>query len=565
MPTRGKQRSGRPDTRRPKQKPLGTASKFTEVLRNARQAGAKRVDVRITHVEKLKWTVEVTDDGAGATDASAFCEPGQSGWTTPAEARLSNGLGLIACCGQVGMTVRTRTGNRPGEAWKAVFDTEAMQSGQAPPKEEPDELTPKAPGTVLTFGVQAGWPTIRESVAIVAREMLPVEVTLNGEKLEQEPFIHEPLYERKWKNFRLAVCRENASRRTTDVLIGRTAVTGPLAKLRGPDGVWVARLEAADEPNGLELKTVRRNQRVELQSSAATRELLREARRTLCLAFAQPGVRRRVYTETRESARRLGIEIEPEPAELEYWRVPEEEAHGSGIPRSGDLLVKPDEMPSEDMQTAMLGRALAVNGQARRVFVPDDLFDGQEWYDGLPRITRVQCMITGQRGERITLEDASALGLRGGRCPETLELELRTEDGKIARTLPTDVAITEDRTVVGGLKTVVTRDSTITTAELQAVLQDVHGPWYDDGDTQDKREWEENLEFQAIEALEGRDQAELDALLKGAARSLNSTLRQHLEQESGWEVRWSRSGKTNTAELVHERSGTRVRRVLREK
>ena len=56
------------------------ADAFTEMLQNARRAGATRVRAAVTGTDG-DMAVTVTDDGAGIADASVLLSFGENGWS----------------------------------------------------------------------------------------------------------------------------------------------------------------------------------------------------------------------------------------------------------------------------------------------------------------------------------------------------------------------------------------------------------------------------------------------------------------------------------------------------
>ena len=191
-----------------------------EVLDNCRRADAARVDITTTRRGSAEWLVHVTDDGCGARNVEPFVKARKSGWEPDTRsAYLARGLALLCCFHHRGFTVASRTGPEPGNAWTAEIGPKKIASGELPTKHEPDDRTPTIRGTRLTFPLSCGRGKLESAVRDAGRRLLPMRISLDGEPLEQEPYIHEARYETEIDGIRFAVLLDEPTTRNHDLSV----------------------------------------------------------------------------------------------------------------------------------------------------------------------------------------------------------------------------------------------------------------------------------------------------------------------------------------------------------
>ncbi|MHB0667105.1 ATP-binding protein [Roseomonas mucosa] len=167
---------------------------LTEVLQNARRAGATRVEIE--HFgEEGSATLVVRDDGHGIADMAGLVTFGASGWDERTDLmENAAGMGVYSLASR-GVTVRSR-GQR-------VTLNRAVFCGEAEAVVLPD--LEMVSGTELLFPVDER--AVAKLVARVCR-YYPVPTTLNGRPLEQKPFLAGAEHVVEWQGLRLGVFRE---------------------------------------------------------------------------------------------------------------------------------------------------------------------------------------------------------------------------------------------------------------------------------------------------------------------------------------------------------------------
>ena len=106
------------------------ADAFTEILQNARRAGARRVHVAVADSEG-NTAVTVTDDGAGIADAGVLLSFAENGWSEDlVAAEDAAGMGMLSLARR-GCTVSSRPRNADGEPRVGGF-VKAQLFGEQP-------------------------------------------------------------------------------------------------------------------------------------------------------------------------------------------------------------------------------------------------------------------------------------------------------------------------------------------------------------------------------------------------------------------------------------------------
>ena len=145
---------------------------LTEVMQNARRAGANGIDVRIRGD-----TVMVIDDGEGIVDPGVLVAFGDSAWQGDVAHEDPAGMGLLALARR-GCKVESRSA--PGQGWRVALEPEVFAGARGAEVVETDRARA---GTEVTFTLR---PREREGSGAIepvrrAARYLPVPVRLSVE------------------------------------------------------------------------------------------------------------------------------------------------------------------------------------------------------------------------------------------------------------------------------------------------------------------------------------------------------------------------------------------------
>jgi hypothetical protein len=100
---------------------------LTELIQNARRAGATTIDLDVAEAEDRQWLI-VADDGAGIADPAVILALGRSGWDGDIAAREDPaGMGVFSLAGRH-VEIRSRS-CAGGEAWRVSIAPGDWESG----------------------------------------------------------------------------------------------------------------------------------------------------------------------------------------------------------------------------------------------------------------------------------------------------------------------------------------------------------------------------------------------------------------------------------------------------
>ncbi|MCY4509404.1 MAG: hypothetical protein OXG35_20935 [Acidobacteria bacterium] len=539
-----------------------------EVLDNCRRADATQVDITTTKLRGEDWVVDVTDDGRGAGNVEPFLKARKSGWEPDTRsAYLARGLALLCCFHHCGFTVASRTGPGPGNAWTAEIGPNEIASGDVPTKRDPDDRTPAVRGTRVTFPVSCRRETLETAVQDAARDLLPMRISLDGEPLDQKPYIHEARYEEEIDGIRFAVLLDEPRTRDRDLSVQGTLLNAGLPSLHEPGGVWRVIAESDSPIPNLVVQENTRPGENRIKGNSTSQRLHSTARTILYKTMADAGASGGFRTSTIRAARELGISLEAVPCELAVWR------HGRGytpgtreIPEKDtailiDIYENEDE-DEIDEKNATLERALTVNRLGSQAFDPDDGYKNQAWYDTIPRVTHLECYARDDKSEFAPLRERTARHDRESEAPE-LEIRLYGPDGKVVRTLPTDLGITRTVESRYNATVILGKDSTLTVHELTTLLieaSDMGYTYENMGQDDEQEEFQTEKETEARALLEGDEQAELHDVLRIAPEILGPGLTRRLEAHPEQKLEMSFTKTTIAAALINPGTGRTITR-----
>ena len=508
-----------------------------ELFQNARRAGATRIDVDVDADGRLR----VADDGSGIEDPRVVLCFGQSDWKTPA-ARNEDpaGMGLYALA-RTRTTIRSRP--RAGRAWEVELGPEhwegretaavtAIDAGDGsgtevrfePPGDDGRGVSP--PGTDDVDG-RRQWA--RTAVETAAR-YLPVTVTYAGKACRQEDFLQDAVRVTRWEGIRIGVYRHNRSGAGPvpgGLIDGRPInfhgmrAAAPLPHVEGLyHWLWTARVDVV-ERSGLELTLP---QRASVVRNAYAGELERKVEEALYETIRDdPGAWVRAHTARR--ALEMGIRIAPPAPRLRRFCPPPDR-----MEESWERWVRPDGNAEDDVPEGaflvvadnptaqVVSRALQQAGADDRAFEEDRRLAGYDWYDRLPRLGVSETRIR-MGGEKLTIREEGQSDTVGDGRPETIEIELVDESGRIdgaVMTLAADIAFgdpeADDPDEVGLLL----REGADVSAEEAADLA-TRAYWKPRDEINDwqREEWAERMRWHARQLVTSPEDADRQAV--GAA------------------------------------------------
>ena len=511
----------------------------TELLQNARRAGATRVSVTLTpSSEDGCFDVTVTDDGTGIGNPAVLLSFGENGWDGDLVRREdAAGMGFLSLARRgCFIASRTKAGDgaaRPG--WGVSLDPEHFL-GESEAAVHPDNDAPWPHGTSVRFRASAAREgehpgVVRNAIQNASLHYpLPVLFTdqvtsTDPELMHRKAFLDGAAHAEPWEGLVFGAFRN--PRRfglgLDDVNFHGLTIPVRLPGVESVNGVhWKAAADIDSCP-GLELVLPARKEAVETPFLGNMRKA---ARLAIYRAMAADDDPRPSFLDW-EQARDAGIDIEPAPPELRPWRpgiadiddwreMPKPEAIGPDA-----ILMDWEPEPPE---AQAIRRAAQRGGLAGRIFEADGRLEGYPWYDRIPRITGARFEVT-RNGRTYALEDVplresprpydAALPERPDAICIGLTVRADTKPGRNpgpALFLDTDLAFAgEAWASVDSSLPLVTMDSDISSQELADLLRDSFFAPSDDVDADSRERQESQFEQEArhiaTRLLESDDEA----------------------------------------------------------
>ena len=381
---------------------------FSEILQNARRAGATRVRVAVTGpADTGPLTVTVTDDGAGIADAGVLLSFGENGWNEDLVRREdAAGMGMLSLARR-GCAVSSRpraTNGDPAPGWRVDLLPEHFL-GEAEAEVQPNDTAPYPCGTAVTFKTSEpeNADTVRKAIGTAAWHYpLPVvfenvpDTPAGGEALERRAFLDGALHAERWRGLVFGVFKDRwAGFGLNDPDVNFHGLTVPV-RLPSVETVagahWSVAADIVDCPQ-LELVLPARKEAVE---TPFLDEMRAAARLAIYRAMAADPDPRPSFAD-RKRAHEADIDIAPPPAELRPWRP--------GLADVDDWREPPRRQPvgadallmtcdSEPPEAQALWRAAERGGIADRLFEPDRRLEGYAWYDAIARVAAIHIEVT---------------------------------------------------------------------------------------------------------------------------------------------------------------------------
>ena len=380
------------------------ADAFTEILQNARRAGARRVHVAVAGSDG-DLAVTVTDDGSGLADAGVLLSFGENGWSEDLVRREdAAGMGMLSLARR-GCTVSSRprtTNGEPAPGWRVELLPEHFL-GEADASVHRDDTAPYPCGTAVTFRTGDDADAVRKAIGTTAWHYpLPVvfehapDTPAGGEQLERRAFLDGALHAEPWRGLVFGVFKDRWAGfglNDPDVNFHGLTVSVRLPGVEAVTGArWSVAADIVDCPE-LELVLPARKEAVETAFLAEMREAARLAVYRGMAADPDP---RPAFKDWKQ-ARDAGIDIAPAPAELRPWRpgladIDDWREPPKLQPLGADALRMEHEPEPPEAQA--FWRAAERNAIAERLFETDRRLEGYRWYDATPRIVNLHTQVT---------------------------------------------------------------------------------------------------------------------------------------------------------------------------
>ncbi len=380
------------------------ADAFTEILQNARRAGARRVHVAVAGSEG-NTTVTVTDDGAGIADPGVLLSFAENGWSEDlVAAEDAAGMGMLSLARR-GCTVSSRprtTHGEPAPGWRVDLAPEHFL-GEAEAEVRTDDAAPYPHGTALTFRTTDDAEAVRAGVGTAAWHYpLPVvfehapDTPAGGEQLERRAFLDGALHAERWRGLVFGVFKDRWAGfglNDPDVNFHGLTVSVRLPSVETVAGArWSVAADIVDCPE-LELVLPARKEAVETPFLDEMREA---ARLAVYRAMAADADSRPAFEDWKRASD-AGIDIAPPPAELRPWRPVIADVDDWQEPPKrqavGDDALRMEYEP-EPPEAQTLWRAARGNAIAERLFETDRRLEGYGWYDAIARIVNLHTQVT---------------------------------------------------------------------------------------------------------------------------------------------------------------------------
>ena len=449
------------------------SGRITEVLQNARRAGATRVEIIN---DETNNEVVVRDNGSGIDDFAALLDLGGSNWEESLEASEDPaGVGVF-CLAPRRLTVRSC-------GKQATIEGEGWYGADVPVTDDPDASSTST-GTQLRFTDDPWSMDAVEPLAVFSG----LEVIVDGTACASMPFIAGEAAHLPELGCRLQVVTSSElsdwHRRQCDrywpdgILVNFHGQTVHLGEDVIGERGYVCLVDLTGEPTGLRLMLPARTQLVENDTLTTLLAALEVEVYRFIAKQPSHTLPYRNYVRARElgvelpeakPVFRVGLQfsddIHPEPCEV---RPPEIWPLHKCYRLSGSLSKKDDAAEAN-------AHLLAALGTLDEPFVPvtiHDRFNGYSWAK-LPTIDRIDCEVGADR-----YDDYVGSGRLG--CVESITLTAHTGDGKVFRS-NVMMAADEDRVYV----TEAARDRL-----LDAQIWFQLGGYCEEGDTYETQEYD---------------------------------------------------------------------------
>jgi hypothetical protein len=360
----------------------GVGDVLSELLQNARRAGATRVDIDVR--DGLGGSVLVIrDDGSGIEDPTAIVTLGDSGWHDDTACREDPaGMGMFSLAGRH-VDIRSRS-RRADEGWRVVIPSDAWETSLPVAVEAWDCEV----GTEIRVIMPPSWNTDLVSVVAKAARHYPFDVTFAGDLLERTDFLAKAESVEEWNGCRIGIyCGPlRPSRIEPSVNFHGVTVCCPIPSIAENDGTsWYARADIL-EAAVLQLVLPARK---EVVQNEALNSLFAAVECMLYRAIERNGSHRLGYQQWLRACE-LGFDLPEAKPWLWKW------APGTANDQDAIVGERIDGVP----MVIFPATDPAIEQCSARVFGDGDIlggtlvaevrcFEGYRWYDALPRVSAI--------------------------------------------------------------------------------------------------------------------------------------------------------------------------------
>lgn len=373
---------------------------FTELLQNARRAGATRVEVTIEASPEQEHVTRVTfeDNGHGIEDFQKLLTLGDSNWN-PEVLAIEDpaGTGFFSLCHS---TVEVSSGERQVLLTREVFL--GQTATEIVPSDRPVH------GTRIVFTR----PTVSKPIEVAlkdASEFNPLDVVLNGERIERHDFLEGALHREVIDGIEVGISTQFRRRFGWD----RDDWNFHGSVLREPFGL-IHGLLARDEKGEwreellylrfdvLEVGRVKLqlpDRRAIVQDSDL--EAFKKKVRAAVYRFLSTQEHHVLSFEQWKEAQSLGVFIAEASPYLTTWHAQPADQDATPffgqpetrlLPTLEDVLLADADLPNQHTLEAAL-TPTAVSNMA--LYQVQPRFRGYSWYDRLPTLTEAEVLVDG--------------------------------------------------------------------------------------------------------------------------------------------------------------------------
>lgn len=371
----------------------GVLAVLTEIIQNARRAGAKRIDIAQVETDRGPM-LRIRDDGCGIADPARFLALGDSGWDEKiARSEDPAGMGVFSLAGHH-VTVRSHAADL-GAAWQVTIPSHAWESSQ--PLDVIASSLDK--GTEIEIDLPEAWARQLEQAVKSTARFCPVPIWFDGNRQPHESFLHEAVRIEEWNGCRIGIFTDkyDLHREQPRINFHGLTVCCRLPFVSDADGGrgWYAKVDIIEAPR---IQFVLPARKEVLQGAAL--EALREAcEAAIFRTIAREGYHRLSYANWLR-AKALGISL-PEAAPWLYKWTPRT-AETDGVPMGERVAGEPMIlMPADQTHIEQAVNRAIVSGRSLGAVLvrPMDDFAGYVWYNAIPRVLGCSFRIERHEGD----------------------------------------------------------------------------------------------------------------------------------------------------------------------
>ena len=417
---------------------------MTELLQNARRAGATRIDVETT-----RQGFTVADNGRGIADPAVLLRFGGSEWDGGTIVREdAAGMGVYSLAG-LQSRITSRAGN-PDSGWTVELGPEdycgerTVEVGNPDPNDVAKLNGPRGTVIDVRWGDAAGsavdygghdytlWSTLRDdpdggrekataSATETAARYLPVPVMLNWKHVQQDDYLEGVVGIHAWSGLRIGISRASlreaykSHAHATGINVFGHLIKMSLPEIKGLEHIYKTRVEVVDCPS---LKVVLPARKEVVQNDFIER-LKTECKQALLQEMARDGAK--TSFAVFQAGRNLGLNMVEPPIRLEKWQPESSDGTTWYPPYGGDeridtetlsesalIIDQPNSIDQANEQILAWAEedSSPTHGSAEcermRFLAPNGSLAGYPAYDRLWRLVRMDVMCRPEKGAEET-------------------------------------------------------------------------------------------------------------------------------------------------------------------